>query len=148
MNTNKWSIFITGVFLFINLNTNAESTQAEGKEALIGLWQGIVVREGSAQAFNFNLRLEGDNIVGEYDIPDWGLYREPLKEISFKYPEFSARFMYGTFTFEVNSQVQEMTGGNSAWNPPLTAHLKKSHHQSKITIQDITWQNKTIQLKG
>jgi pimeloyl-ACP methyl ester carboxylesterase len=64
-------------------------------------------------------------LAGTYDIPDLVVYNEAFGEIKDAPPQLRLTLKLGTFPMTVHSNVFEMTGINTNWNPPVSLHLKR-----------------------
>src|SRR5437660_76990 len=125
------------------------SSAQQHEEAVAGHWEGAFVRLGAVQTVKLDLALEGNQLKGTHDIPDLSIYDEPLREISYNYPQLQFRTKYGPFNMTVSADVGEMTGENKRWNPPVTLHLKRGLKiPSPYPRDDVKFSNGSVTLAG
>lgn len=119
-------------------------------EQLTGSWQGAFVRENSIQLIDVSLRVESDTLAGLYSIPELGLYEVPIREVTFSDSAISLRFLYGPFQMKLHNNIEQMTGINERWNPPVSLHLKKLSKPFARTYEseELTIYNDEIKLAG
>lgn len=125
------------------------SITAAGYESIYGFWRGAVERNGSVQIVEFMFIPKGDSAEGTYNIPEMGLFDEPVNEISLNDQALRFRFFMGYFDAYIDTETGEITGDNKKWDPPLRINLKKSLPDKQcFTKENITFNNKNILLKG
>lgn len=90
-----------------------------------GPWSGAIVRHNAVQMIEVTIEETPDGLAGSYAIPDLCLYDEPLREVSADDTTLALRILYGPFMLQRHDAVEELTGGNARWNPPLAMHLKR-----------------------
>lgn len=93
---------------------------------LAGEWSGAFSRLGSIQQVDVELRESGDGLAGSYDIPELGLFGEPLTEVSRTDTTLAFHLIYGRFDMRITAAEAQLTGVNTRWNPPVGLHLKKA----------------------
>lgn len=118
--------------------------------SIVGSWNGAFSRLGSVQLVDVQFSRSGDSLAGRYDIPEMGLYEEPLKEISLADSVLSIRLLYGTFALVVHPQIEQMTALNDRWNPPVSLHLKKSERVQEVALvsEPVTFESEGVKLAG
>ena len=89
---------------------------ASGQNEIAGNWRGAVERLGSIQIVEFSFYYEGDSLRGLYNIPDMGLYEEPVSGISYSKAGLSFKFFMGKFQALYDAQNDEITGENKNWD--------------------------------
>jgi pimeloyl-ACP methyl ester carboxylesterase len=123
--------------------------RAAGDHSIItGRWEGAVVREGAIQRLDIEFAAPEGPLEGTFSIPELGLYREPLTEIDFVPPGLTFRFIYGTFTTAVHSDIGEIVGGNDQWGPPVRLHLKKIDAPPRWRYEGVRFRNGAVELAG
>lgn len=93
---------------------------------LAGRWEGAFVRENSVQLLSVNLADSAGQLVGTYEIPEMGLYEQPIRELAITDSTVTMRFLYGPFVLRRSDDIGQLTGGNDRWNPAVQLHLKRS----------------------
>ncbi len=93
--------------------------------SLDGHWQGAVSRLGAVQTVQLDISTTADSLSAKYSIPDLGLYDEPV-EIRRHADSITVRIFYGRFTMLHHDELDELTGINTNWNPPVSLHLKRT----------------------
>jgi pimeloyl-ACP methyl ester carboxylesterase len=101
------------------------SALAGDPAGLEGYWQGAFSRHGSVQLMNVRLGRQGDSLVGNYEIPEMGLFDEPLTEVAVSDSQLRIHVLYGTFGLHRHDAVGQLTGLNENWKPSVSLHLKK-----------------------
>ncbi len=130
------------LYFFITLNLHAQSS-------FTGTWKGAFNREGSVQLTEFTISTNGDSLIGYHDIPERELYREPLRNFSFKDDTLFFRSRYGPFWVIKDSNPEQLLGMSVRWNPKIKLHLKKSSPADQyFTSENFTSQNGNITLAG
>ena len=66
-----------------------------GPGPVTGHWEGAFVRLNSIQKLAVDIESDGQMLRGRYDIPDQGLYDEPLGEVAFEPPALTMKLLYG-----------------------------------------------------
>ena len=119
------------------------------EDLLAGRWEGAFSRSGSIQTIGLELTREGSGVRGTYDIPDLGLYDEPLAEVAYDPPALRFKLLYGVFTMNVHEDVAEMTGENSEWGPTVALHLKHvTAAPPRSTKEEVRFKNGDVLLAG
>src|SRR5262245_11951942 len=117
--------------------------------SVAGRWEGAFVRHNSVQTVALDLTLEGNLVRGTYDIPDLGLYAEPLKEGVYEPPAIRFKLLYGQFRMHLHEDVAEMTGENPDWGPPVALHLKRVPREPPLCRkEEVRFKNGAISLAG
>jgi pimeloyl-ACP methyl ester carboxylesterase len=99
---------------------------AYARPPVVGYWKGGVSRDGAIQAIEVNFYIVGDSIRATYNLPDLGLYEEPVLLHFTTDTTFSFRAFMGSFNCFYNKEHAEITGENKLWKPVgLKMHLKK-----------------------
>jgi dienelactone hydrolase len=135
------------VFLLAGMvTTSAWAAQADGA---VGHWEGAYTRLGAVQLtrMDFTRGAEG-HLAGTFDIPEMGLYGEPVTDIAEDGDTLSFKVHYGLFTMTLHPEVGDMTGGNSRWNPAVSLHLKRALPVRNYTSRDIGVHNGAVTLAG
>lgn len=116
----------SGVLFVIAFTLLCTIARAQASTMVDGHWEGGVSRNGSVQPiyFDFTSNVSGD-VIGDYSIPELGLYEQPMKNVILNGSVLTVRFLYGTFALDVHEDVADMTGINRDWNPPIDLHLKR-----------------------
>ncbi|RPI16770.1 MAG: alpha/beta hydrolase [Ignavibacteriae bacterium] len=116
---------------------------------ITGYWHGAVDRLGSIQLVEFNFYKESDSIKGTYNIPDMGLFEEPVTEIDIAFPNMKFRTFMGYFDARYDTLTGEITGTNKKWDPSINIHLKKMTAPVLLFNREyITFYNKEIKIAG
>jgi pimeloyl-ACP methyl ester carboxylesterase len=146
---NRYVMIAGWVCLFMFYLAAANLSRAQDTTA-IGHWEGAYVRQGSVQMLMLDLYLRDGKLVGTFDIPELDIVGEPIKEISGELPNLTLRLTYGLFTMHVSSEIGEMTGENTKWNPPLTLHLKRKEkcQEAPFPRGDLQFKNGPVTLAG
>lgn len=118
--------------------------------AIEGTWSGAVVRENAVQLVDLRLAGSGDSLSGTYDIPELGLYDQPLRELSRSDSGLTLRIIYGPFALQHHPDVAQLTGTNERWNPPLALHLKRQPQRPErpFVTEEVEYANGDVRLKG
>ena len=93
---------------------------------LTGHWEGAFGRLGSVQPVEIDFNLRDGRLLGSYRIPHLGLANEPLTEVTHTDSTVRFHLIYGAFEMRLDSAHLELAGGNAAWNPAVTLHLRKA----------------------
>lgn len=118
-----------------------------------GHWEGAVTRDGSVQfiAMDFS-RQPGEantRITATIDIPELGMFREPMREVSLDGGELKFRFIYGRFECLLHRDVGEITGANNGWGPPVRIHLKRlNSYATSVQQEEVRFTNGSVNLAG
>jgi len=126
------------------------------EDRIAGRWEGAFVRLNSIQTVGLDITTAGGVARGTYDIPDLGLYGEPLAEVASgpaeaasTAPTFRFKLLYGTFAMHVHGDIAEMTGVNAAWDPPVALHLKRVPTAPPSPVrEEIRFRNGSVSLAG
>lgn len=114
------------ISMFILLCVVSRPAPADAQqETIVGHWEGAYVRLGAVQTVLLDFAISADGLKGTYDIPDLSIYGEPVADIDYHAPQLVLKLNYGVFTMLVSHDVNEMTGENRKWNPPVSLHLKR-----------------------
>ncbi|MDB5230861.1 MAG: Pimeloyl-ACP methyl ester carboxylesterase [Chitinophagaceae bacterium] len=93
---------------------------------MTGYWRGAISRDGAVQILEMNLSYEKDSLLGTYNLPDLGLFEEPLQFISRTDSALTIRLFAGQFNCIMNSSNMEITGENKNWKPvAVKLHVKR-----------------------
>lgn len=119
-------------------------------ESLAGHWEGAYVRRGAIQRVSVDFIAGADGLEGTYDIPDLSIYGESIQQIDYRPPILIFKPKYGVFTMHVFDDVQEMTGVNDKWNPPVRLHLKRTVKDPSLPYrrEDVVFDHGGIHLGG
>ena len=91
-----------------------------------GYWRGAVTRDGAMQTLEVYFYRQADSLRATYNLPDLGLFEEPLAISRLTDTSFTAQLFMGSFSCHRNSRYEEITGTNNNWKPVgLKLHLKK-----------------------
>jgi pimeloyl-ACP methyl ester carboxylesterase len=123
-------------------------TPSASSFSLSGHWEGAVVRDGAIQTIVIDFSIAEERLTGTYNIPDMGLFAEPLEEIAYESPSLSFHFFWGTFTCIVHEDVSEITGLNENWGPPVKIHLKRSPALELHREEQVHFKSKDLILRG
>ncbi len=128
-------------------NTTAAAPQIEGH------WEGAVVREGSIQVIAMDFATKavptGGKLVGTIDIPELGMFQEPMTEVSLDGDTLRFRFIYGPFECLLHPRMAEITGSNNNWGPPLGIHLKRhDSFRAAVEQEEVSFTNGSVTLSG
>jgi len=117
---------------------------------LVGRWKGAFSRHGSIQIIDVRLERRGDTVVGHYDIPEMGLFEEPLSEVVVGDSTVSIRLLYGPFDLYFQEGYEQLTALNERWNPPVSLHLKKvaGGLEPQFTSEAVSFTSGGSQLAG
>lgn len=136
-------ILFAGVTFFAACTASRASTVADGH------WDGAVSRLGSVQTVSFSLTSDSTGkLIGRYDIPELGLFAEPLKSAALDGTRLTLKFLYGTFTMHIHSDIGDMTGSNQAWDPPVDLHLKRTLGVPTYSEESVVVHNGNVALAG
>ena len=118
-----------------------------------GHWEGAVTRDGSVQLIAVDFRIPpGDakgKLSGTIDIPELGMFHEPMSEVKQEGTKLQFRFIYGRFECSIHSDVAEITGVNSKWGPPVRIHLKRiASLRPPVRREEVTFKNGSVTLAG
>jgi len=149
MTTKKlrlWAFGLVPVLAAGLVGGSAETVRAD----VAGWWTGAFVRENSIQLVQLQLSDSAGQVVGTYAIPEMGLYEEPLRELAVSDSTVRMRFLYGPFELHRSDDIEQLTGSNEGWNPPLRLHLKRPVQppQPFFTTREVTFRNSDVQLAG
>lgn len=117
---------------------------------LVGRWEGAIVRENSVQLLVITLSDSAGQLVGTYEIPELGLYEEPIRELAATDSTITMRFLYGPFVLRRFDDIAQLTGENKRWNPPLQIHLKRAIQPFRpyFTKKPIAFSSGEVNLAG
>ena len=138
-------------FVAVALLAGASAPAAASKDLEIeGHWRGAVVRENAIQLIDVRLDASGDSLSGTYDIPELGLFDVPLRELTLSDSTLTLRILYGPFALRHHPDVDQLTGGNERWNPPLALHLKReaSGSERPFVTEELEFGNGGVKLKA
>ncbi len=125
------------------------SGMAMGFDGIAGSWSGALTRDGAVQLIHLQLEGQGSSLSGTIDIPELGMFAEPLKEVHYESPNLTFRFIYGVFTCVAHSEIGEITGVNDDWGPPVRVHLKKGAWQrQRVRSEEVTIPSDGVSLRG
>jgi pimeloyl-ACP methyl ester carboxylesterase len=124
------------------------AVSAANSSALAGHWTGAVSRDGAIQILDVDLHGDGQTLAGTFDIPELGLYREPLTDLALEGDAFALHFLYGTFHTVLRADVDEITGINSDWGPPVRIHLKRAEPRAALRYEEVRFENGGAKLVG
>ena len=114
---------------------------------LAGHWDGAFDRLGSVQPVSIDLRAEaGGKLSGTFDIPELGLYGQPVTDITFDGTALSVHLLYGVFSLVPDTTGNELTGENPRWKPVVNLHLKRGMRVTSYRSSEITVRNGPIRL--
>jgi len=147
---------IFGCVVMLMVCLAGHSPACAKEDPLAGHWEGAFVRLNSIQTVGLDITTEGGGARGTYDIPDLGLYGEPLTEVASAPaeaastpPTFSFKLLYGVFSMHVHGDIAEMTGANGAWDPPVALHLKRVPQASPTMVrEEVRFRNGPVSLAG
>lgn len=145
------SSLIIYAFALASLMIAGNARQVEPEPAgdgILGLWEGAVVREGSVQIMQIEFIKAASSLAGTFSIPELGLFREPLTDVSFQPPKLEFRMLYGTFAAELHDDLEEIVGSNDRWGPPVRLHLKKTSMQQPWRYKEVQFKNGSVVLAG
>lgn len=135
----------TGISLALTLST---ASMAGDASILDGHWTGAVSRDGAIQIVELDIHGDAKTLAGTYDIPELGLRREPLRELAFDGDALTLRFNYGTFETRLVREIDEITGVNAQWGPPVRIHLKRAEPRAALRYEDLRFENAGVKLAG
>lgn len=92
---------------------------------LLGHWEGGISRLGSIQVLRFDVYGKGDSIWATYDDPAVAIYNAPFFNFKKVNDTLLMNFGYGNFKAVLHTDVNEITGVNTGWNPRLDLHMRK-----------------------
>jgi pimeloyl-ACP methyl ester carboxylesterase len=119
------------------------------ESSIVGRWEGAFVRLNAVQTVVLELALEAGAVRGTYDIPDLGLYAEPLTDVAYNVPVLRFRLLYGQFRMQVHDDIDEMTGENPDWGPAVALHLKRVPVEpAPCRKEEIRFSNGAVALAG
>lgn len=104
----------------------AQTTLQADTRWLAGPWEGAFVRDGAIQSVLVELESGPDGWTGRYAIPELAIYEEPLRDIEVSDTLLALRFNYGRFEFALHADIEQLTGVNTKWGPPVRLHLKRA----------------------
>jgi pimeloyl-ACP methyl ester carboxylesterase len=113
-----------------------------------GHWEGAFTRDGAVQQVAFDFETTDSGLTGTYDIPDMILYREPVRELSLAHDTLSFRVFWGGFTCIVHDDVEEITGENPKWGPPVSIHLKRTFAPRHFRVEHLRFPSGSLSLAG
>lgn len=137
---------ISRIAVIVLLSVSAALAQSP----LSGHWEGAFVRENAVQLITLTITDSSGALAGTYAIPEMGLYEEPIRELTATGDSVTMRFRYGTFALAYAADIDQLTGSNERWNPPLHLHLKRPPlpPQPFFTKREVTFHNRDIALAG
>ncbi len=98
---------------------------------------------------NVSFERSEQGLRGMIDIPELGMFAEPLREITYSHPNLSFRFIYGTFSCTVHPKISEITGINKKWGPPVRIHLKRGKWmRERIRKTEVAFSSGNLRLEG
>jgi len=122
----------------------ASSGLAEAAGALDGHWDGAISRLGAIQRIRLDVVTDPSGAIhGTYDIPDLWLYGEPLTEVSLAGDDLTFHVLYGKFAGKLHGTVDELTGVNTAWDPPVGINLKRTPPIPEYRVRELRVAGKT-----
>lgn len=137
---------VLGLVIFIGMGSIA---LAEDHSRVTGHWSGAVIRKGAVQLLNISFEKGKKGLRGTIDIPELGMFAEPLKNLKYDHPKLSFRFVYGPFSCIVHPTISEITGINAKWGPPVGIHLKRGEWaQRRITKTEVVFPSDKLRLNG
>lgn len=138
------------IFIIALLSFSVWSRAVLPQKSLAGHWEGAYVRRGAVQTVSMDFAAGPDGIQGTYDIPDLSIYGEPITQIDYRPPTLVFKPKYGVFTMHLSIDVDEMTGTNDKWNPPVRLHLKRKvrDRSRPYERQNVVFANEGLRLAG
>ena len=120
------------------------------QEAIVGHWEGAYGRLGSVQTVMLDFRMEDGKLKATYDLPELSIFGEAVEDIDYKSTQLSMKPKYGKFTMQVFPDIDEMTGDNKGWNPPVTLHLKRRPKEPSVVFpqEEVKFKNGAVTLAG
>jgi dienelactone hydrolase len=116
-----------------------------GNTDFTGYWNGGVERLGAIQPVEFNFYNDNGILKGTYNIPDMGLFDEPVEELKIEFSSIKFKIFMGYFDASLDTVTGEITGTNKNWNPSINIHLKKMLKPGNLfTKEYISFYNKDI----
>ena len=122
---NIVQIMKTNLFLLIYIIFSAN---LYAQSAFNGTWEGAFNREGSVQLTEFTIFTDGDSLAGYHDISERELYREPLRNFSFKDDTLFFRSRYGPFWVIKDSNPEQLLGMSVRWIPRNKSRWMGRYH--------------------
>lgn len=123
---------------------------AAQRNTIVGHWEGAYVRLGAVQTVMMDFSVDSGQLKGTYDIPDLGIFGEPITDINYESPRLTFKPKHGVFTMQLHADVGEMTGENKKWNPPVSLHLKRKikYPLPPFLQEEVQFRNGGAALKG
>ncbi len=126
----------------------AAQPTTDANARITGTWRGAVVRDGSVQRIDVEIVSTAPDPSGWYSIPELGLHREPLRELTWQPPALSLRFLYGRFDCTYHAQVEEITGANERWGPPVRIHLGRTDLPPRWRYEEVSFDSPGARIAG
>lgn len=104
----------------------AQVTLKADTKWLAGSWEGAFVRDGAIQEVLVDLSVNTDGWSGYYAIPELAIYEELLRDIEVSDSLLTLSFNYGRFELVPHADIEQLTGINTKWGPPVRLHLKRA----------------------
>ena len=137
-------LLITKILFFIAISLSA---QQRNISKLAGHYEGGINRLGSIQIVRFDIYSKNDSVWATYDDPASAVFNAPF----FKLDKLAGdtllfNFGYGNFKCMFYTDVNEITGVNTGWNPRLELHMRKYGKKvlPSFTSEDIQYKNGNI----
>lgn len=128
-------------------------TPAQAASPLAGQWEGALSRDGAIQRIALDIPEVGDEksgtLTATIDIPELGMFEEPVREIQHRGSRVKLHILYGAFVCRLHESVGEITGTNGKWGPPLRIHLKRTPAlRVPISKERVRFKSGDVELEG
>jgi pimeloyl-ACP methyl ester carboxylesterase len=117
---------------------------------LNGHWSGALSRDGSVQVVDFDFAARGEDVAGNYDIPELGHFERPVKTVKvIGDRRFELEFLYGTFACVLHDGIGEIACVQRKQSGVVThLHLKRSLRPPPCDVREVTIQSQGVALAG
>ncbi|MBA4124159.1 MAG: alpha/beta fold hydrolase [Acidobacteria bacterium] len=137
--------FITAIFLcaFWVASSYAAQTSLDGE------WQGALVREGSEAKVSLNFKTTADGVEGTMTMPDVGMFRQPLSNISLSFPK--AHFEQENIAAVFDGEIRDgkITGNLQVIGLTGTFYLERAKEEPlPYKQEEVRFRNGNITLGG
>jgi len=114
---------------------------------LSGHWEGAFVRDGAVQLVALDVAGPA-GASATLDIPELGMFGEPVP-LTIADDVVQLHCVYGDFVLHLHADLDELTGGNDRWGPPLRLHLKREPAPSPVVERrPVTFRSGGVELSG